>query len=591
MSCRWRWVPVVIAVSACAPSWPPQTGRFRPLLERDLVGFEQGLATEREWGAAGPWTAVGWAWVDLLSCRAIAPAGDPVTADTEAHMVYTLVRIDQLRYHYLLGRGRAGETPLADWLGSFAQQPDDTGADWVRWPADDESWSDEIVAPMEIASGCPVEATPAAAEIIEAVDELWSVAQSHGEIRGGLAGAVWRAGLFAAELAVTVEDRQRCFDRLSQWRQEHRDLIAPDQLWLLDWFEVARLDPPPDRALVLAARLNDAALPSALRSGVTLARVRAQIRQGDVDAVLRDPPTLPAVGSPLREGIAYYLGFALAARQQLTALMGLAKAVLQQPGASTSFRVELLRLTMSLLAEHSFSPELVELVEELGPRGETTDRVEVLAHLYLRRDDGKQAERTASWLLAHQRDARAHPRYHAIRALAAVQRGDLSAFRQHLREIVKRPENLMAVLPRHRRGAFFAHADSELAAVLRRVLPLSAELNDEPFRQRLLRASVDEVQRFLREARESQVRLDLLELYRIASEQLEASPRGYASRLGEKMQTVVLGATDLPAPFDPPDLNLGYRAVGIGFVGLIPRDFAPVAQWTNSWPEAEDDDA
>ena len=241
---------------------------------------------------------------------------------------------------------------------------------------------------------------------------------------------------------------------------------------------------------------------------------------------------------------------------------------------------------------HAQRDWIVEL-EELGQRGGTFERIEEYARVALDRGRSANADAAAVWLLAHHHDAKFHPRYQAIRALAAFLDDDPQRFRERVTDVIQRPEAVLNAVPQTRRATFFAHADAELARILRQMLPVMAEWGDAPAvqtrRGRWLKIIVEETQGFLRRSEETLARPQLLELYRLASGLLADHPRGYAERVGaENLAPLVLGTVRVErgdlARFEP----RATVALPEPFsLTLLPDPSLPPQQWPNFWPRKD----
>ncbi|MFU8806944.1 MAG: hypothetical protein ACNA8W_24260, partial [Bradymonadaceae bacterium] len=246
---------------------------------------------------------------------------------------------------------------------------------------------------------------------------------------------------------------------------------------------------------------------------------------------------------------------------------------------------------LGTLTAYPFETRTVEILEDMGPRHQTFERVEQFAQVALDRGRPHNAAAGAQWLLARQPIAREHPRFFAMLTLAAFLEDDVETFRHYLAKITARPDHLLEVVPAHRRSAFFAHGDTELARVLRLMLPVMAEWGESAQahqrRQKWLEIIVSSAQEFLRTTRESLARPSLVELYRLAGAMLADHPRGYAERIGKVedipliLGTVHLTGRDL-AEYEPiiyPSLRPPFSLT------LLPRTNAPEGQWPFGWAE------
>ncbi len=244
------------------------------------------------------------------------------------------------------------------------------------------------------------------------------------------------------------------------------------------------------------------------------------------------------------------------------------------------------------LAAVPFGPEVSEMLEELGLRGETFERVEELARVALDEGHPDNASAAAKWLLSNHNNAKFHPRYNAITALSAFQSDDEALFLAALKAVIYRQKEVVEALAPSRRAKFFQHADIELTRVLQRIIPEMAEWGDSAMirkrRQKWLKVLVGVTQEFLHNDKNSMARRALVELYRLASGLLEDDPRGYAERVGEsRLRPLVLGqvtleSTELDA-FEP-GIDLGISTVFS--TTLVPNN-TPIAEWMDRFPEGE----
>jgi hypothetical protein len=250
--------------------------------------------------------------------------------------------------------------------------------------------------------------------------------------------------------------------------------------------------------------------------------------------------------------------------------------------------VALYRLILDELAHADFDARTVELLEDLGPRNETTDRVEDLAYAALDAGEPNTVQAAVRWLWAREHDRGRRSRYLGISAVAAILADDPDAFLQASAAIVARPGRLRRAVGRARERAFFAEADRGLAGVLREALPRMAEWGEsraiEQRRTRWLGLLVSQIQDFLRTTPDTAAREELLELYRIASAMLRDAPRGYPEHVGDAPPPpIVLGRVSIgfedpgtfPIPLDPrPVYSLT----------LVPHESAPAREWAFAFP-------
>jgi hypothetical protein len=353
-----------------------------------------------------------------------------------------------------------------------------------------------------------------------------------------------------------------------------------------------------EQALARVMQAREVGLSGRNRWSARYLALRELSRQGRWGEASSLASPRPSSESELYAPYAYRAGVALEQTDAESQFLGLIKDVFRDHRAEASPFLEALHArAMRHLAAYPFDRRIVEVLEELGPRAELYDRLETYARAAIGRGHTDAAEAAAEWLLRYHADARARPKYRAILALAAFQRDDPEAFRQQIGEIASRPESLMQAIPPGRRASFFAPADAALARILRLTLPMMAEWGESPAatqrRDRWLRIIVGEVQEFLRTTRESVARPALEEMYRLASEQLSAHPRGYAERIGaEQPSTLVLGTVTVGAQ----DLSTAEPTIDVEVdmpysLTLVPRGDREPRAWPARWPESEQRDA
>lgn len=296
---------------------------------------------------------------------------------------------------------------------------------------------------------------------------------------------------------------------------------------------------------------------------------------------------LPPENSPLYAPYVWHVSRALWATGQTERFLAIAMVAMRdRPYQSDPFVRALYLRVLAALSDVPFEARTVELIEDLGPRSKTFERVEAYAAVSLDRGRPENAAAAARWLLSKHLNANYHPRYWAILALAAFLEDDLKGFEAALDQVVTRPKQLEEALGIDRRASFFVNADEQLARVFREMLPVMAEWGDgekaEALRQKWLSVIVTRAQRFVQSSPESLARPALIELYRIASTMLEAgAARAYPERVGELapaplvLGTVRVAERDLD-PFEP-QIQTYHDAVPS--LTLVPRDTLPVARW------------
>jgi hypothetical protein len=430
-------------------------------------------------------------------------------------------------------------------------------------------------------------------------------------------GAIWRAYAerlqARAKTGQAAEERReraaRAVERASELEEraytELSGLVeAPDDLptdeagratLLLAWYELER--DRPSKALELLGSIRDAKLGSEnfWTARYLELRVASEAARWQDAAQLAD--ALPPRKSAVHGAYFYRTSVALKRIGAEDRFLNVAmKAFRDRPYKEDPFLRALYWETLQTLAEYPFDQRIIELLEEMGPRSETFLRVDEYARIALDRGRTENAQAAARWLLARDRDARFHPRYRGLLALAAFLDDDVEGFTEAAEGIVERPGTVLEAVPSNRRPTFFRHADEELARVLRQMLPVMAEWGDSSSarerRQRWLRVIVDHAQSFVRESDETLARPQLVELYRLASALLEDHPRGYAERVGEQepaplvLGTVRLERRDLEQ-FEP---RLSVELPTPYSLTIIPRDELPMSDWPTRWEAPDDGD-
>ena len=347
---------------------------------------------------------------------------------------------------------------------------------------------------------------------------------------------------------------------------------------------------------MLIERAMSLGLAEANRWPARYLRLRLLTRQGRWAEAVELADSLPPRGSRYFVPYAYRVGVALRQEGRDDRFMGIIKSVFRdRTPQSGPFARALYGESLQLLASFPFEERVVEVLEEMGTRSRLYRRVEQLARVALKRGRPENAGAAARWLLGQHDDARFRPRYQSLLALVAFQKDDPAEFRHQLGEIAHRPDSLLAAIPERRRASFFAPADAALARILRLTLPMMAEWGDSPpaaqRRERWLEIIVEEAQSFLRSTRESIARPSLVELYRLASAQLEDHPRGYAERVGDsEPAALVLGTVEVKQSDlrdDEPPITADFAEPHS--LTLIPRGELPPARWQIRW-ESDDEE-
>lgn len=601
---------------------PRSEGRFGPLRQGDLSAFEHRIAVENHTGADGAWTRVAEAWLALANCKPVRAEAfpDPAEAPQVPAYVHATLVLEDVRRRLRAATLAAGEflppgEVIFDKIGApdfFDRDPPDLAPKTIEWPAEEESWGDEVPAPVHVHSRCdrldrrvyapsktdrsdgtseasekgPRARTVAGwrAELFRAVDRVIERYERLPDAQhsGGLAASHLRARAYGAESAFR-------FSRIYETRDvpeiegddASRPSLAPADLWdriaryvepLAQNSTVAGL--PGQRrghAHLLAALFRErndetglalSHLTEALEIGlddrnrwpVRYLRVRLLTQEGRWEEAAGLADRLPPRDSRYFASYAYRTAFAARQAGQDDRFLGIAKEVFRdRTPESGPFERALYTDVLRTLASYDFEERTVELLEELGPRSELYERIEQLARVALERGRPENAEEAARWLLDHHTDSRFEPRYRGILAMGAFLRDAPEEFREHIGDIARRPEALLEAIPKRRRASFFAHTDAELARILRQILPMMAEWGDTAAgrkrRKKWLEIVVEQTQDFLRSTEASVARSELLELYRLASGLLDDHPRGYAERVGSSGETpLVLGTVRVRKP-------------------------------------------
>lgn len=586
-----------IAIGGCAhieAPYPAAT-RFEPLLARDLVSFEQQIEWSDMLGRRDDEWLLATAWADLVSCRGVT-GRQPF--DVTAQFVMASLRLEEARHSRLLVEPRDGAMRRV-WLrvlhddSFFRRAPEDAEPGVIRWQREAEVWLDESPPAAPVASRCR-RSNRRTAELLEerlnAERELADVfvnrARALVDADALVAPLAWRAEwhsvVLSHRLSVASEQRiselEAAFERLGELPEAERPaaarvqaavealeserakylrlrsdtkernerlvrraipaeisafeqaqmrsllafLLAEDGQWqmaLLTLRPVAELDLDPHASLASRYLL------------LSLAR-----RSGDLDLARTLISPLPEATHALFDPMVYEAIRTLLDLGEMPALLRIATGALRDRPSTGPFRSAALQVTLSGLSGLEFDERTVELIEDLGPRNQLSDRMALFARLALENDRPSVTSRSTDWLLEREHDARVRRRYSMWRAVAAFVADDLPAFEQLIDQIAARPPNLRRAIGRRRQAAFFQEQDRSFIALLSEILPRMAEWNgDLRYRDRhhrWLRFVVDRVQEFVRTTPETMERESLSSLYRIASAQLDELPRGYAEHVG-----------------------------------------------------------
>ncbi len=571
--------------------------------------------------------------------------------------LHASLRAEDQRRRMLVGRAVATREKVGDTSfrylhapGWFTRDATDVDPSLIRWPAEPEDWVDEVPVPEDVESSCSTFAAEVLAEddegnvptYSELVDRYLGAAaaaeRAYGaldqtERTGALAVLAWRIQFYvvqvndrlaaewrrfgqeAAEAARVGAQTETARDRADHAlaRGEGYAATAREKLAVLVDRPPAEL--PPSEAgrarLLFATYLLDAgktALALSMLASVRDTnldeesfwtarylelRVSSDAARWNDAAKLAD--AIPPPSFAVHPAYVYRAGVALARTGRDDQFLQLAmKAFRDRPYQSDPFLRALYVQMLEKLAEYPFEPRIIEMLEDLGPRAETYERVEEYARTALDRGRTENADAAAQWLLARNSNARFHPRYHAIRALAAFLEDDPPLFRQHVDRLVARPEKVLEAVPAARRSTFFAAADGELARILRQMLPVMAEWGDDrpaqERRERWLKIIVARAQTFLRETTDSLARPQLTELYRLASGLLQEHPRGYAERVGQEAPApLVLGTVRVQrGDLDRWEPTLGVDLPEPFSLTLLPDPELSADRWPFFWDVEED---
>ena len=533
----------------------------------------------------------------------------------------------------------------------FDRESSARATDLIEWPAEQEGWQDEVPTFADVHSSCEAlrttvlqtplrpddeESPPRAftdwyeAYVVAADAVVDAYASLPNDVRGGAADATqWRTGFWVAAAAHATAAKWEAFAAVAERRAGAGVSVEENQARAANGarraetlrhdahrrLETAVRNAPDEvdaaeRALAhllfanyeVGAERTEAALShlaTARELGLSGAnlwaarylelRVAADAARWKVAAELAD--AFPPPDSRYHGATYYWLSVASKRVGRTDRFLNIAmKAFRDRDYQADPFLRALYWEALETLAEVPFEGRVVEMLEDMGRRGEVYQRVEEYARVSLDRGQNTNADAAARWLLSRQPDRSAHPRYHGLVALAAFGNDDIKAFEAAANLITHRDQKLNDALPARRRPRFFERADEELARLLRQMLPAMAEWGDggpaRQRRQRWLRAVVEVAQEFVRDTRESLARPQLTELYRLASQLLDDHPRGYAERVGEEgpppliLGTVRVARADLADA--EPEISLEMSAPYS--LTLIPRDEVPLTQWAIRWP-------
>ncbi len=494
-------------------------------------------------------------WADLLRylrCEALGPklAGDDALAEGRALLDAELLRLARQRREE---RPSGPEAWIAGGRLSWKLPAAPASAKMIRWPVEDERWSDEtpVLPAPEVKCGraAPVEPKKES-------ERLSAEAEAMRTLRLALPpGTPTRVALLLDEAVLRA--------RLADWPEVWVLVRLTDE-------EAKRpgagpLAPSEQAELALLAGL------AAERDG----RDGAALEQWDRAAALplskevalfvdvRRQRLLVAAGR-LREARALLdryngapgdLGRYLRYRNALVrfqtndegALLAMARQLLGKRRAADNAADPIARASEELvylqLARHPMTPETVEVVESLGPPDELLLRMEALGTIAVERGRPALGVQVFQWLMARQPAGYTRPIYLSRLAAAGAGADDLKVFQESFQALV---EETLAPPPKEkgRRAARKKPIEWDrqiLLATRDSVEPLVARK-----RFAALKVMVDELQKYLRAKKPPWP--ELTELYRLASTQLPTGPRAYAETVGSEHAPVWLGEVTLDRP-------------------------------------------
>ncbi len=603
---------VLVATLAlgCATARPPDVAgaRFDSLLTRDLPAFEQRIALEARVRPGDDWLLVARGWADLVSCRPIA---DTAPSDPAARVVWSTLRLEQARHERMMAE-RAGldGTWLAhlDEAAFFRREAPAQDAS-VRWLPEREVWIDELPALRSVPSGCAERRAVLARDELEGLlsreHEAATRARTEAELfdAPSLAALRFRVGRHEAGLALRRALAAEGDDELrAEARLRLRALLeapVPEGVTPVELAEARLLAASledeagePARALAMVRPALALEVDDELRFTLRYRALSLARRAGDLELAAELAASLPPRSHPLYDATAFEAARTFSELDRTDELLRIASSALRdRPLEGDRFRRATLTIALGELAETELDARVVELVEDLGPREATLDRMAELTVLALDRGEASVADAAARWLHAHDRDARSRQQYAAWIALAALLRDDEPTFTAAIERIVARPEAVRSAVGRRREAAFFREHDRALARLLGEALPRIAEWGDTPAAraraQRWLGRIVAHIQGFLRATPGSLEREPLLALYRVASAMLRDAPRGYPEHVARAdAPPLVLGQVSLPWP-EPAPPALAPRLTPAYAFALLPRGERPEA-WLLPWPSSEE---
>ncbi len=626
-------IPLLTGCVAYTAATPATEPHFEHLRAGDLADFEQRIQADLQTGTVRDETRVGQAWMQFLTCTEIDVS--EATAPEYSWALALLEYEESRRATYVISR-RTEPAKMLDL--AYAKMASDEVLNWepteaasaeIVWPAEDEDWADELAAADTIQPDCEEllsrlvdDETPAGFAGVQpfyerqfsALARANEAAQRAGRALDGPARdldlnvnlysfgvatqlaqlASERDGMsYGADLPDQVEDWLRgAVQRAEAGGQRKGPALAASH-FVLAHRSLSRDEV--DQAQKHLASAQAAGPDSTMTWPIRHLSLWLQWERGEWAAISEADDELPPLGFRNFGSYVFFRSSALLRNGEVDRFLAVVTtAMADRDWTNAPYLEATWGEVMRYLTTVSFDDRVVELVENLGPRPNTYERMEELGRTAL--DQGKPdvADDAATWLLARDSDARRHAKYYAIRAIADFLRDNPEGFRDELRQITKRDPNILDAIPKSRRAKFFEHADRELARILAQTMPMMAEWGDDPAartsRRDWLKLLVEEIQLFLRNADETSARSQLIELYRLASELLSDHPRGYAERVGrENGDPILLGTVRVEAPPMGSDLQFTSGRYSFPrFFAPIPDD-KPVGEWGTEWPVFEED--
>lgn len=467
-----------------------------------------------------------------------------------------LVRLERLR----LRRALAGEPvgPGADLLdSSFFSRPSPSAPerDYVRWPAVDELWDDELPLLDSEKPRCRKSRAPDAKLLARWLGEELALATVLATSMRASHPARVRLVLHRSALLLRldrVDDAlaaaRPLFGRAEVTGQERHHVL------LLEAIDRERAGDPAG-AIDRYSTLLEVAPMLRARPFVQLRVGAALLAAGRHDDLLATLPDAVDVRTPAGRYDAWLRARAYAALNRPDALLAIARAGLRGEGAEPddpSLRA-LADVTYAFLAGVPFDDRVLELIESLGDPRELYGRLDRFARVAIDREEPAVAEQALKWLLAHHANGEYRPRYESGLARLAFDREDLPEFTRLLGALAAPNEKLLEVIPPARRGAFWAERDARLLGLVRYAVPRLPERTTPGFPE----AVVQTLQQFLRTAPESRTIEAMTELYRTARASGPSTAAAYSERIGGRTPAVALGEVRIPRPLaEPPPPSL-----------------------------------